>query len=97
MPQDAGRELLGSGVRVYEMSAKACLVTEFAAQGRRFTATLRRRNGAQNFVCSLEDGKYEIAAIAVPQEALPADFDFVAGADGAVNESFRKQQLIFYQ
>ena len=85
MPPDAGRGMLGSGVRVYALGAKSRLVTEFAARGRRFSATVARRPGREDVVCSFEEDGHEVTAIAVPNGALPADFDFAVGADGSAD------------
>lgn len=84
VPSDAGREVLGSGVRVYSLGEGSRLVTEFSACGRRFSSTVAHRPGRDDIVASFEEDGREISAIAVPYGALPADFDVVAGADGAV-------------
>ena len=85
IPADAGRERLGSGVRIYALGANSSLVAEFSARGRRFSATVARRPGREDIVCSFEEDGREIAAIALPQGALPADFEFVAGADATAD------------
>ena len=85
MPADAKKELLASGVRVYALGAQSRIVTEFSARSRCFSVTLSRRPGREDVVASFEENGREIAAIAVPKGALPADFYFVAGVDGAAD------------
>ena len=85
MPADAKKAFLASGVRVYDLGAQSRLVTEFSARGRCFSVTLSRRPRREDVVCSFEEDGREIAAIALPKGALPADFNFVAGVDGTAD------------
>ena len=85
MPADAKKAFLASGVRVYTLEAQSRIVTEFSARGRSFSVTLSRRPGREDVVCSFEEDGREIAAIALPKGALPADFNFVAGVDGTAD------------
>ena len=85
MPADAKKAFLASGVRVYALEAQSRLVTEFSARGRCFSVTLSRRPRREDVVCSFEEDGREIAAIALPKGALPADFNFVAGVDGTAD------------